>query len=285
MIKRPIVSLISVIVLAAGGQQALAKVSAEEAARLGQELTPVGAEKAGNADGSIPEWTGGGVGEIPAGYVPGGHHPDPFADEQPLYTITADNADQYSDKLSEGQLALFKLYPDTYKMKVFPSHRTYQAPDWVYERTGQCATSAELVAGGNGVSGAHACYPFPIPKTGLEVVWNHLLRWNGVYRVEAMDSAAPDAKGRYVLDKVTRNTYWPYWDKEREGTDRLSMFIPRQLAPARVAGEGYSLEAALHDPPYEFVFVFEVVVDRGCGDADALRNHAHREPLKTLLGQ
>jgi hypothetical protein len=70
-------------------------------------------------------------------------------------------------------------------------------------------------------------------------VWNHLLRYQGLYRVEAIDSAAPDARGRYVQDRLTRNTYWPYWDLEKEGSDRLSMFIPRQLAPARVAGDTF----------------------------------------------
>jgi hypothetical protein len=241
MFKKPIISLLSVLALTAGTQQALAGVSAEEAARLGQDLTPVGAEKAGNADGSIPAWTGGGIDNVPTGHVPGNHHPDPYAGEEPLYVITAQNADQYADKLSAGQLGMFKTYPDTYKMKVYPSHRTYLAPDWVYERTKNCATSAELISDGNGVGGVHACYPFPIPQSGLEVVWNHLLRYNGLYRVEAISSAAPDAKGRYVLDKVTRNTYWPYWDLDKEGTDRLSMFIPRQLAPPRVAGDTFLL--------------------------------------------
>jgi hypothetical protein len=37
---------------------AFAKASPEEAARLGKDLTPVGAEKAGNKDGTIPEWVG-----------------------------------------------------------------------------------------------------------------------------------------------------------------------------------------------------------------------------------
>ncbi len=37
--------------------QAGAKVSQEEADRLGKDLTPFGAERAGNKDGSIPEWT------------------------------------------------------------------------------------------------------------------------------------------------------------------------------------------------------------------------------------
>jgi hypothetical protein len=36
-----------------------AAVGADEAAKLKTELTPLGAEKAGNKDGSIPAWTGG----------------------------------------------------------------------------------------------------------------------------------------------------------------------------------------------------------------------------------
>ena len=241
MIKKPIVSILGALVLATVGQGTLAAVSADQAARLGQDLTPMGAEKAGNANGTIPAWTGGGIAEVPAGYTPGGHHPDPFADEQPLFTITAANANQYADRLSEGQLAVLKTYPETFKMKVYPSHRTYQAPQWIYERTKSCATEASLTDDGNGVNDAHACYPFPIPQTGLEAVWNHLLRYQGVYREEALDAAAPDARGRYVLDKLTRSTYWPYWDRDQEGTDRLSMFIPRQLAPARVAGDTFLL--------------------------------------------
>jgi hypothetical protein len=241
MFNKSYKSLLGAIALTAMSSAALAAVTTQQAARLGQDLTPVGAEKAGNADGSIPAWTGGGIGDVPASYVPGGHHPDPYASEQPLFIITADNVEQYADKLSEGQRAMFKVYPDTYSMKVYPSHRSFQNPQWVYDRTKECAQTANLTDTGNGVNGAHACYPFPVPQNGLEVVWNHLLRYQGLYRVEAIDSAAPDARGRYVQDKVTRNTYWPYWDLEKEGTDRLSMFIPRQLAPARVAGDTFLL--------------------------------------------
>ncbi len=239
MFNKSYKSLLTAFALTAMSSGALAAVTAQEAARLGQDLTPLGAEKAGNADGSIPAWTGGGIGDVPASYVPGGHHPDPYADEQPLFIITADNVEQYADKLSEGQRALFKVYPETYSMKVYPSHRSFQNPQWVYDRTKECALNASLTDTGNGVTGAHACYPFPIPQNGLEVVWNHLLRYQGLYRVEAIDSAAPDARGRYVQDRLTRNTYWPYWDLEKEDSDRLSMFIPRQLAPARVAGDTF----------------------------------------------
>jgi hypothetical protein len=105
----------------------MAAVSPEEAAKLGTTLTPVGAEMAGNADGSIPAWTGGlpkNAGAVDAA----GFLADPFPNEQPLFTITAANAEQYKDKLTPGQLALFKRYPESYKIPVFPTHRSASMP-------------------------------------------------------------------------------------------------------------------------------------------------------------
>src|SRR4051812_28320819 len=93
---------------------ARAAVSESEAAKLGQDLTPLGAQVAGNADGSIPAWNGGVV-TPPAGYKVGDHHPDPFAADQPLYTVSAGSAGQYEGKLTVGHLALLKAYPD-YKL-------------------------------------------------------------------------------------------------------------------------------------------------------------------------
>src|SRR5690606_25653210 len=154
----------------------MAKVSPEEAARLGNDLTPVGAVKAANADGSIPAWTGGyskqADGEVPE------RPADPFADEQPLYTITADNVDQYKDLLSAGQMAMFKKYPD-YKMHVYPTHRTAAYPQEVYDVIAKNAANAELVAGGNGLANFDKHVPFPIPQNGLEVIWNHITRYRG----------------------------------------------------------------------------------------------------------
>src|SRR6478735_9995949 len=101
-------SLIPVAAFVAGllaGANALAAVSAAEAAKLGAELTPPGAEKAGNADGSIPAWDGGLTSAAQAGvpnFKPGEHHPDPFATDKPLYTVTAANMGQYANKLTEG---------------------------------------------------------------------------------------------------------------------------------------------------------------------------------------
>src|SRR5882757_5535466 len=140
---------------------AQAAISAADASRLGNDLTPLGGEKAGNADGSIPAWTGG-ITTAPAGYTPGMHNPD-----------------QYAGKLSAGHLALLKAYPD-YVMPVYATHRSASNPQRIYDATKQSATTAALTAGGNGITGAVIGVPFPIPQNGLEVIWNHLTRYRGV---------------------------------------------------------------------------------------------------------
>ncbi|WP_121359608.1 DUF1329 domain-containing protein, partial [Pseudomonas aeruginosa] len=107
-----------VLALSLLATQVMAAISADEAAKLGTSLTPLGAEKAGNADGSIPAWDGGLA--TNAGSVDSrGFLANPYASEQPLFTITAQNVDQYKDKLTPGQLAMFKRYPDTYKIPVY----------------------------------------------------------------------------------------------------------------------------------------------------------------------
>ncbi|MDH3603395.1 MAG: DUF1329 domain-containing protein, partial [Candidatus Tectomicrobia bacterium] len=120
--KHLITVLLSVLFGISSG--AIAAVSEQEAAQLGKELTPVGAEQAGNADKSIPERDGG-EREAPAGWESGKprHEAWPHSNEKPLYTIDASNADQYADKLSAGQLALLKTISG-YKMDVYPSRRT-----------------------------------------------------------------------------------------------------------------------------------------------------------------
>ena len=89
---------------------------------LGNSLTPVGAERAGNADGTIPAWTGGDL-EVPAGWKTGDLRVDPYAGDAKLFSIDASNVDQYADKLSPGQVAIVKRY-DGYRMDVYPSRRS-----------------------------------------------------------------------------------------------------------------------------------------------------------------
>ena len=124
----------------------LAGVSEQEAAKLGKELTPVGAEKGANAAGTIPEWTGG-LRTLPPGWKPGQKRIDPYAADKPLYAIAASNVDKYRDKLSEGQLALVKQLKG-YRMDVYPTRRSCGFPDFVYERTRVNAREAKLADNG-----------------------------------------------------------------------------------------------------------------------------------------
>ena len=159
-----------------------AAVSDQQAALLKSRLTPVGAERAGNADGTIPAWTGGYTTPAP-GYQNGTPRPDPFTGEKPLFSITARNYRDYAEKLPEGVRHLFEEYPD-YRMDIYPSHRSAAAPDWVYANIFRNATRAHAAPEGiaYGVEGAVGGVPFPIPQNGFEAMWNHLLAFWGPAR-------------------------------------------------------------------------------------------------------
>lgn len=228
--------LLALLVLASAARAA---VSETEAAKLGRELTPLGAQMAGNGDGSIPAWTGG-ITQPPAGYKVGDHHPDPFSSDQPLYTITAANAGQYEGKLAAGHLAVLKAYPN-YKLVVYPTRRSASNPPRVYEATKRNATSAQLVAGGNGISGAILGAPFPIPQSGLEVVWNFLTRYRGVAALRHIDQAAVERGGGYQLVKFEDEFLFNYTrpditSEELERSNTLIFFQQATTAPARLAG-------------------------------------------------
>jgi hypothetical protein len=170
-------------------------VSADEAEQLKGTLTPLGAEKAASKDGEIPAWTGA---EVKGGEPSNGHRSDPFATEKPLYSVTAQNLAQYADKLTDGQQALLKKYPD-YRIDVYPTHRTGIAPQWVYDSTYKNATTAKLEVGNLKVTGAYGGIPFPIPKSGDEALWNHLLRWSPAADVIDYNHYAVTADGNRVL--------------------------------------------------------------------------------------
>ena len=87
--------------------------------------------------------------------------------------ITGKDAATYAAQLTEGTKELLKRYP-TMRLDVYPTHRTVQVPQRVLDNTLKNATAAHTAEGGLAVDGALAGYPFPIPKTGYEVMWNHL---------------------------------------------------------------------------------------------------------------
>lgn len=218
----------------------MAAVAPNELASLGTTLTPVGAERAGNADGSIPEWTGG----LPknAATLDGkGFLADPFAGEQPLFVITAENAEQYKERLTAGQLAMFKRYPGSFKMPVYQSHRSVGMPQEIYNAARISAEKVRLAEGGNGLQGFtdSRTLAFPIPKSGMEVVWNHITRYRGGNLLRQATSAFPQRNGDYTLVKIQDRVAFPALMQdlpEDKANNILLMFKSVTTAPARLAG-------------------------------------------------
>lgn len=217
-------------------------VSAQDAARLGNDLTPLGGERAGNAAGTIPAWDGGITSPAKAGFPSfraGGHHPDPFASDKPLYTVTRANMAQYANLLTEGHKKLLTQYP-TYKMLVYPTRRSAAAPQRIYDATKRIATTATLAPGGNGVLSAGEGIPFPIPKEGVEVFWNHVLRYRADAATRQIGQAPVTASGSYTMVKFKDEFYVSYSlpGARSEALDNTILyFIQETTAPARLAGE------------------------------------------------
>ena len=216
---------------------ACAGVTAEEAKNLGGSLTAVGAEKAASKDGAIPAYTGG-LNTAPAGYKAGdGIRPDPFAADKPLFSIDGKNVDKYAGKLTEGTKALMKKYPE-YRVDVYPTHRSAAFPKFVEENTGKCAVSAKTTNGGRSMDGCQAGFPFPIPKSGFEAMWNHLVRFNGVAYSVKYRNWNVDASGRPALStEGTIVQESPYWDKDKAGSGIYYKQKISYTGPARRAGE------------------------------------------------
>ncbi len=205
---------------------------------LGTTLTPIGAQKEGNAAGTIPEWTGG----LPtdAGQsLPNNFLESPYKDDQPEFVITAQNYQQYKDNLTPGQVALFERYPETFRMPIYKTQRSVGFPQSVYDQVKATAGQAKLVNGGDGISNfAHGSFAFPIPKSGAEVVWNHNTRYRlNVHRwyMQAM----PQTNGSFTLIKMEEEVGYPEQMSDVDAStmpNTLLFFKQRVNAPARLAG-------------------------------------------------
>ncbi len=215
-----------------------AEIDADQIARLGQDLTPLGGERAGNADGAIPEWTGG-ITEPPSGYTVGEHHRDPFADDRPLFVIDASSLEEHRDRLSVGHQRMLEAYP-SFSMAVYPTRRSASVPQRIYDATRTTAATARLVDDGNGVGDAVIGIPFPIPSSGLEVIWNHLLRYRGETLSCTIGQAAVTRGGDYTVVKQSLEAELRYslpgMTLEELGNTMI-YYKNKTLAPARLAGD------------------------------------------------
>ena len=219
-----------------------AQAAPEDVARLGSELTCLGADKSGNADGSIPPYSGKWLGVPPQVDFKGtGNHPvDPYPDEKSLFVITASNLAQYADQLSDGQKALFKLYPATFRMPIYPSHRDFRYNDAVCQATKENAAIAKLVDDGEGVVGKTGGTPFPVPRSGLELLKNAstftLRAWTEEY---ISDNAYVLKDGNINWGRVHSRNLAPALEPGKIGdtTGNSSFYLNETLLPQRDKGE------------------------------------------------
>ncbi len=217
--------------------QALGAVSPQQAARLGNDLTPMGAVKAGNAAGTIPAWKGG-ISQPLNGYEPGDFHADPYNKDKIKVIVNANNWQKYKKYLTPGQIALLKKYP-SYSMNVYPSRRSAAYPQTVYDAVKNNATSAQLLKYGTGVSDTIMSSPFPIPQTGAEVLWNHTLRYRGLRWEYTSSSVYSSSTGDQSVISREFKYFWAYSqpDVTLDDIDNKIFYLKRKtIAPASMAG-------------------------------------------------
>ena len=200
----------------------------------GSVLTKFGAIKAGNAAGTIPAYSDEPL-PVPDCYDPAdpSYYCDPWNDK-PLFTITAQNMDQYAEQLTEGQKTLLRQYPD-YRMDVYPTRRTARFPQYVLKNTVKNQTSCRTTNGGLGVEGCYGGVPFPIPKTGNEAMWNHLLKFSAYNKVVKAKTFLVDNNGRrIIMGEQELYTSQPFFDPKKDTT--RTMDDPYYLARLEVSG-------------------------------------------------
>ena len=232
-------ALASVLVVAATA--ALAAPTDEEIARLGgPELTPVGAERAGNAEGTIPEWKGG-VTEPPPGWKPGMKRVDLFGDDPILFRIDASNVDQHADKLTPGQIALVKSY-DGYVMDVYPTRRSCAYPEDYYENAKQNARVARVDDDCFLRAGIQSPL-FPLPENGCQVIQNAKLSiFNAVIGFDRIEvTLVPTNSGSFVPIRRRQIQYSRSVDPDFGTFDDLEGIWAKALnivlSPPKQAGE------------------------------------------------
>ncbi|MEN8821162.1 MAG: DUF1329 domain-containing protein [Abyssibacter sp.] len=223
-------------VAAVASLNAHAKVSADEAAKLGGELTPLGAEKAGNSAGTIPAWDGG---YHDPDWPEGKRFENPWPDDKPKFEITKSNMSQYAANLSEGQKAMLQKY-DTYKIPVYETRRSAANPQYIYDATKENATRAELTNDGETLVNAAIGAPFPIPKSGKEIIWNHRTRYRGPSLVRYNVQAAVQTSGAFSLFKLKEDVRFNYTEKGMtpDGLNNVLLYFLQSIEePPRQAGQ------------------------------------------------
>nr|WP_316644662.1 DUF1329 domain-containing protein [uncultured Roseateles sp.] len=239
----------------------LCSAAPRDAARLGTELSAVGAEPGANKDGSIPAFAGG---EPPApGWAWGKKRGDYWKHraEKPLFSIDAANVDKYADRLSPGQVAMVKQTKG-YKMDVYPTHRSCAVPDFVAENTRKNVGTAKLNA--NGWSLAEAVLPgipFPMPDNGAEVMWNSKMRYRGLavdYKYTITAASPRKGSDEWIKAGSEQTNFYPWGAK---GSQLFSKMAPIEnfvyfgySTPAALAGQALAITIYTEQPTETFLY-------------------------------
>ncbi len=219
----------------------MAAASADEIAKLGTSLTPVGAVKEGSADGLLAPWSGQWQGAPPGITFAGTGKPlaDPYAAERPLFSITGQNFQQYASRLGDGQKAMLQKYPKTFRMDVYPCHRDFRFTDWLTANLKANAASAQVSADTEAVTGVFGAPAFPFPKNGVEAIWNVITIPRSVTQRGTMDEAVVYPDGNVAWGAQQWDIYCPSYDPsvKREAFGGESAFVFRStLKPERERG-------------------------------------------------
>ena len=185
-------------------------ISVGAAGRSSGELTPVGAERDGNASGTIPPWTGGLTpSQWPATFKKGQRLVDPYPTDRPVFTITGANLAEHKRQLSVGHQELLRRYP-SYRLPVYTTRRAVAYPQAIYDATQANSGRAKLV-GSDALTGAKLGFPFPRPESGVEIMWNHRVRYRG-NTVEAQSKqVVMGADGKETLRvRLNERAYFRY---------------------------------------------------------------------------
>ncbi len=244
--------------------------AAADPSLLTTTLTPLGSERAGNADGSIPAWTGG-YSTLPDGWQVGQAMPNFFSDEQPVVVVDASNMAEHADRLSEGTMSMMKKYG--FSIKVYPTHRTACAPQWVYDNIALNVTRAQPAARGIswGFENAYGGIPFPIPDTsdplmaGAQIIWNHNSKWWG-YSFKSAPYGIVINNGNPVISNYSvqqqKNPYYNVNGTLATYNGLISKMIAEQLAPPNIRGQ--QIDSWIYsDPSIHPEDVWEVLQGQG----------------------
>ena len=270
MIKKILIA--GVLVLALAGYAMAALTDAELGKLNGPVYTIVGSEKAGSADGVIPPYTGGITKGKDGWYYEGklkvpfskfdpktsGLRPDPFADDKVLYTVTAQNMAQYADKLTPGLKALITKYPNEIRLNVYPTRRSVSYPEDVVEGTLKLAKVAKLENDGKTLTGGRHGFPFPFPKTGLELLWNQMVKWSGTTQYFHFKSHIVTGAGRVIMTDDGYGTMeYPFWDPKSAKPEMVYMVYENVIGPPNRVGEGqlimFPLDKSIGQPAWQYL--------------------------------